>query len=99
MAFGVRLLSMDNKRNVATFDYASNPALKSLFDSWNVGETYTLSVKFQLNEKTDQGATATIQEITSEEPEAEEPTTITPDNDHPVLAVMSGGEKEPYVAP
>lgn len=93
---------MDSKRNVATFDYASNPELKALFDGWEVGKKYTVSMTFQLNEKTDQGASTTIEEIVAEEPDAAEPKTITPDNDHPVMAVMSAnanGSKEAYAAP
>jgi hypothetical protein len=92
-----------NQRNKITWDFASSPDLKALFSGWEVGKEYSLNVKFQLDELTPDGASCTIQEITSEEPDAEgEPTSVEPDASEPVMAVMSAGpsgEKEPYVAP
>jgi hypothetical protein len=89
---------MDNKRNKITFDFASSPDLAALFKSWSVGSSYSLNVQFQLDELTNDGASCTISEITAEEPEEK---SVTPDTDHPVMAVMSAGAsgaKEPYVA-
>jgi hypothetical protein len=92
-----------NQRNKITWDFANSPDLKALFAGWSVGETYSLNVKFQLDELTPDGASCTIQEITSEEKDADgEPKTVEPDTSSPVMAVMSAGPsgaKEPYVAP
>jgi len=91
-----------NQRNKITWDFANSPDLKALFKSWSIGESYSLNVKFQLDELTNDGAVCTVQEITSQEPEKDEPTEVTPDQEHPVMAVFSAGpsgNKEPYVAP
>ena len=90
---------MTNQKNKITWDFANSPELKAMFSGWEVGKEYSLQVKFQLDELTNDGASCTISEITAEEPEEK---TVTPDNETPVMAVMSagaGGEKEPYVAP
>ena len=93
---------MTNQRNKITFDFSNSPDLKSLFSGWEVSNSYELTVKFQLDELTNDGAVCTVQEITSQEPEKDEPTEVTPDQEHPVMAVFSAGpsgNKEPYVAP
>lgn len=92
---------MDTGKNKISFDFANSPELKALFQGWDVGKSYTLEVKFQLDELTNDGAVCTVQEITSPEPGAEE-TEVKPDMEHPVMAVFSAGPagaKEPYVAP
>lgn len=93
---------MDNQKNILSVDFANSPDLRALISSWSVGEEYELTIKVQLNEIGPDGAKFSIKEVTSEEPEAEEPTTVTPDNEKVVMAVMSAGpsgEKEPYLAP
>ncbi len=94
---------MDNQRNILNMDFSSNADLKALVSGWTIGETYDLKLKLQLNEMTPDGAKFSIQEVTSEEPDAEgEPKEIEADSASPVMMVMSAGqsgEKEPYVAP
>lgn len=90
---------MDSRKNKISFDFANNPELKALFSGWQIGKSYKLEVAFQLDEMTEQGASCTLQEITSEEPEAEP---MKMDADHPVMAVMSAGAdgtKQPYGTP
>jgi hypothetical protein len=90
---------MTSEKNKISFDFANNPDLKALFGGWNVGESYELTIKFQLDSMDENGATATVQEVASEESDETEP--ITPDaSKEPVMIVMgAGGAKEPYVAP
>jgi hypothetical protein len=93
---------MTSEKNKISFDFANNPDLKALFGGWNVGESYELTIKFQLDSMDENGAQATVQEVVSEEPDAQgEQTEIEPDaNKSPVMIVMgAGGAKEPYVAP
>ena len=87
---------MDNAKNKVSFDFSDNAALKALFSSWQVGESYSLNLRFQLNELGDQGASGTIEEVTSEE--EEEP--VTPDRESPVMITMGGGgTPKPYESP
>ncbi len=93
---------MDNMKNILSVDFSNNDDLRALVSGWSVGQEYDLRLKLQLNEMTADGAKFSIKEVTSEEPDAEEPTEVTPDNTSPVMAVMSAGpsgEKEPYIAP
>lgn len=89
---------MENQKNILSMDFSSNADLKALVSGWEVGKTYNLSLRLQLNEMNEDGAKFGIKEVNYEEPEE----AIKPDSSEPVLMVMSEGAdsgKEPYVAP
>lgn len=87
---GLNPSKMENKRNQISFDFADSPELKSIFDSWEVGKSYTLDITFQLNSKSDANATATIEKVVNDEDEnADEPKEVEPDMSHPVMIAMS----------
>jgi len=93
---------MVNMKNMLKLDYAENPELKSIFDGWEVGKSYTLEVTFQLNDKTDQGATATVEKVvdgSAGETSKAEDTEVEPDMTHPVMMVMSASSPPKSNAP
>lgn len=80
---------MDAKNQI-TFDFANNPELAALFAAWQIGESYELRVKFQLNEMGKEGAKGTIEQVTSSEEKAEEKP-VAPDRTSPVMIAMGSG--------
>jgi len=78
-------------KNAIEFDFADNPDLKAAFAGWEVGESYEVTVKFQLNEMSDVGAKGTVEgiEIPSEKTEDEE--TVKATEAEPVMIVIAAG--------
>lgn len=76
-----------------TIDLTDNSALKDLFTSWKVGETYEPKLRMQFNSLDGNTAKVSVDQWTIEDADADEgeDKVIETDMNHPVAVVMKSG--------